>query len=75
VRLRVPVAGVLIRGFTAARAVEEYRRDSPRLLREIGRKLLLRTEAILVSSVAPGVACSISPPGCDPATLNYRNAM
>jgi methionyl-tRNA formyltransferase len=42
--LNIPIAGLLLRSFTPARFVSEYRRDGPRLLRKIWRKLVLRTD-------------------------------
>lgn len=43
-RLEVPVAAVVLRRFTPGRFVEEWRRDGPRLLRKIWRKLVLRAD-------------------------------
>jgi hypothetical protein len=44
IRIGVPVAGVLVRRFTLARAAAEYRRDGPRLARKVWRKLILRSD-------------------------------
>ena len=40
-RLAVPVAGIVLRRFTPSRLRSEWRREGPRLLRKIRRKLLL----------------------------------
>ena len=41
-RLDVPVAAVVLRRFTVRRLRAEWRRHGPRLLRRVGRKLILR---------------------------------
>ena len=41
-RLEIPIAGLLVRSFTLVRFLDEYRRDGPRLLRKVWRKLVLR---------------------------------
>lgn len=48
--LKVPIVGLLIREFTPARFIEEYRRDGPRLLRKVWRKLVLRRDENAASS-------------------------
>lgn len=40
--LEIPIAGLLVRSFTLSRFLDEYRRDGPRLLRKVWRKLVLR---------------------------------